>query len=63
VTIARRLVYAGALKLGFTMRRSHVDVVGFVFALAALGAASVAQAQIAALRKEVEALKAAQQNK
>jgi hypothetical protein len=40
-----------------------VDVVGFIFALAALGAASVAQAQIAALRKEVEALKAAQQNK
>jgi hypothetical protein len=39
-----------------------VDVLGFIFALAALGAASAAQTQIRALKKEVEALKAAQQN-
>lgn len=39
-----------------------MDVIGFVFALIALGAAGSAKAQIAALKQEVEALKATQRN-
>jgi len=38
-------------------------IIGFVFALIALGAASSAKAQIAALKIEVETLKAAQKNR
>jgi hypothetical protein len=38
-------------------------IIGFVFGLMALGAATSAKAQIAALRKEVETLKAAQQDR
>jgi hypothetical protein len=39
-----------------------VDVLGFIFGLFALAAASAAQAQIRALKTEVEALKPARQN-
>jgi hypothetical protein len=40
-----------------------VDVLGFIFSIAALGAAGAAKAQVAALKREVEALKAALQHK
>jgi cell division protein FtsB len=43
-----------------------VDVfgmMGFIFGIIALGTASSAQAQIAALKQEVETLKAAQQDR
>lgn len=45
---------------------SHVDVfgiMGFIFGIIAFGTASSAQAQIAALKQEVEMLKAAQQGR
>jgi hypothetical protein len=35
-----------------------LDVLGFIFGIAALGAAGAAKAQVAALKKEVDALKA-----
>jgi hypothetical protein len=38
-------------------------IIGFVFALMALGAANSAKAQITALTREVESLKSTQQNK
>ena len=38
-----------------------MDVLGFIFGIIALSVASAVQAQIAALKKEVETLKAAQQ--
>lgn len=38
-------------------------LIGFMFGIIALGAASSAQAQIAALRIEVETLKASQQGR
>jgi hypothetical protein len=38
-------------------------LIGFVFALFALGAARSAKAQIAALKQEVETLKAGQQSR
>lgn len=41
----------------------HVDVLGFIFGIAALAAAGAAKAQVAALKRDVEALKAAMQDK
>jgi hypothetical protein len=42
---------------------SNVDVIGFVFGLLGFVIASSARAQVNALKQEVEALKAAQQNR
>lgn len=40
-----------------------MDVLGFIFGLAAMGTAAAAKAQIAALKQEVEALKASLQTR
>jgi len=39
-----------------------MEVLGFIFGIIALGAAATAKAQVAALKLEVDALKAALQN-
>jgi hypothetical protein len=63
-----RFATARGLKRGSWLERGdpYVEafgIIGFVFALIALGTASSATAQIAALKKEVETLKAAQQDR
>jgi hypothetical protein len=40
-----------------------VDILGFVFGIVALGVASTAQAQIGAMKKEVETIRTSLQNK
>jgi hypothetical protein len=55
-----------AQALGLKYRRARVEafgLIGFVFALIALGAANTAKTQVSALKIEIDNLKAAQQNK